>query len=204
MSWPGESRRHEMSRRGIKTVIDENRRFDVSTFVTRGYNRTDMVETDDPTLIHLLGYMGYVNNIEEAFTEMFYENQFRDGDFDEKLLWTLIDMWDDRYGGKLRDSIELQLNQEGVPILYAKGIEQDRAEMEMAMKAFNQVQDAKRKRIEQQHQHELRMNTFTWAQMDAANKQAVTKKYQQPGEDFTTAMRRIQNKTFDQRGNIIN
>ena len=37
--WRNESRRHSLARKGIKTVIDDNRRFDVSKFVARGENQ---------------------------------------------------------------------------------------------------------------------------------------------------------------------
>ena len=43
MSWKGESRRHSLARKGIKTNIDQNRRFDVSTFVAKG----DLLITDE-------------------------------------------------------------------------------------------------------------------------------------------------------------
>ena len=36
MAWPKESRRHGLARKGIPTVIDGGRRFDVSNFVARG------------------------------------------------------------------------------------------------------------------------------------------------------------------------
>jgi len=36
MAWKGDSRRHSLARKGIKTNIDQGRRFDVSTFVARG------------------------------------------------------------------------------------------------------------------------------------------------------------------------
>ena len=39
MGWKGESRRHSLARKGIRTNIDQERRFDVSTFVARGNNR---------------------------------------------------------------------------------------------------------------------------------------------------------------------
>ena len=38
MAWPKESRRHGLARKGIPTVIDGGRRFDVSNFVARGQN----------------------------------------------------------------------------------------------------------------------------------------------------------------------
>ena len=34
--WRGESRRHSLARKGVSTVIDDDRRFDVSNFVARG------------------------------------------------------------------------------------------------------------------------------------------------------------------------
>ena len=34
--WKGESRRHSLARKGVSTVIDQDRRFDVSNFVARG------------------------------------------------------------------------------------------------------------------------------------------------------------------------
>ena len=36
MGWKGESRRHSLSRKGIKTNIGKTKRFDVSNFVARG------------------------------------------------------------------------------------------------------------------------------------------------------------------------
>ena len=36
MAWKGESRRHSLARKGIKTNIDKERRIDVSNFVARG------------------------------------------------------------------------------------------------------------------------------------------------------------------------
>ena len=36
MGWKGESRRHSLARKGVKTSIDQGRRFDVSNFVARG------------------------------------------------------------------------------------------------------------------------------------------------------------------------
>ena len=36
MGWKGESRRHSLSRKGIKTNLPDGRRFDVSNFVARG------------------------------------------------------------------------------------------------------------------------------------------------------------------------
>ena len=36
MAWPKESRRHGLARKGIPTVIDQGRRFDMSNFVARG------------------------------------------------------------------------------------------------------------------------------------------------------------------------
>jgi len=36
MAWKGESRRHSLARKGVKTNIDGGRRFDVSNFVARG------------------------------------------------------------------------------------------------------------------------------------------------------------------------
>lgn len=36
MAWKGESRRHSLSRKGIKTNIDQERRLDVSKFVAKG------------------------------------------------------------------------------------------------------------------------------------------------------------------------
>lgn len=43
MSWPKESRRHALARKGVKTVIDEDTRFDVSKFVARAYGDTENV-----------------------------------------------------------------------------------------------------------------------------------------------------------------
>ena len=37
--WKGESRRHSLARKGIKTNIDGGRRFDVSNFVAKGNDR---------------------------------------------------------------------------------------------------------------------------------------------------------------------
>ena len=34
--WKGESRRHSLARKGVKTVLPDGRRFDVSKFVARG------------------------------------------------------------------------------------------------------------------------------------------------------------------------
>ena len=39
MAWPKESRRHGLARKGIPTVIDQGRRFDVSNYVARGNNK---------------------------------------------------------------------------------------------------------------------------------------------------------------------
>jgi len=36
MGWKGESRRHSLARKGIRTNIDDGRRFDVSSFVAKG------------------------------------------------------------------------------------------------------------------------------------------------------------------------
>ena len=36
MGWKGESRRHSLSRKGIKTNLPDGRRFDVSNYVARG------------------------------------------------------------------------------------------------------------------------------------------------------------------------
>jgi len=36
MTWKGESRRHSLSRKGIKTNLPDGRRFDVSNYVARG------------------------------------------------------------------------------------------------------------------------------------------------------------------------
>jgi len=36
MAWKGESRRHSLARKGIKTVISDKRKVDVSTFVAKG------------------------------------------------------------------------------------------------------------------------------------------------------------------------
>ena len=38
MGWKGESRRHSLARKGIRTNIDKDRRLDVSTFVAKGRN----------------------------------------------------------------------------------------------------------------------------------------------------------------------
>ena len=35
--WKGESRRHSLARKGVKTVLPDGRRFDVSKFVANGY-----------------------------------------------------------------------------------------------------------------------------------------------------------------------
>ena len=37
MGWKGESRRHSLSRKGIKTNLPDGRRFDVSNYVARGF-----------------------------------------------------------------------------------------------------------------------------------------------------------------------
>ena len=37
--WKGESRRHSLARKGVKTVLPDGRRFDVSNFVARGVER---------------------------------------------------------------------------------------------------------------------------------------------------------------------
>ncbi|MCK4545417.1 hypothetical protein KAU43_07750 [candidate division WOR-3 bacterium] len=39
MGWKGESRRHSLSRKGIKTNLPDGRRFDVSNYVARGQLR---------------------------------------------------------------------------------------------------------------------------------------------------------------------
>ena len=50
MGWKGESRRHSLSRKGIKTNLPDGRRFDVSNFVARGneisnkYSEDELVE----------------------------------------------------------------------------------------------------------------------------------------------------------------
>ena len=48
MGWKGESRRHSLARKGIRTNIDQDRRFDVSTFVAKGRKYPeDAFETGD-------------------------------------------------------------------------------------------------------------------------------------------------------------
>ena len=44
MAWEGESRRHKMAQMGIKTNIDDHRRFDMSNFVARGNDVVTIVD----------------------------------------------------------------------------------------------------------------------------------------------------------------
>ena len=54
MGWKGESRRHSLSRKGIKTNLPDGRRFDVSNFVARG-NR-EIVEGKIRAMGHTISY----------------------------------------------------------------------------------------------------------------------------------------------------
>lgn len=76
-------------------------------------------------------------------------------------------------------------------------------ELEQAMNMFSQVQEENRKNMEQEHQHKIAMNTFTWDEMTSENKQAIVQKHKYSDEDFVSAMQRIQHSVFDKNGNII-
>jgi len=55
--WHDESRRHSLARKGIKTVIDDNRRLPVNRFVARGTNRVHTWKEINPhTLVQDEGY----------------------------------------------------------------------------------------------------------------------------------------------------
>ena len=43
MGWKGESRRHSLSRKGIKTNIDKTKRLSVRSFVARGYGASILI-----------------------------------------------------------------------------------------------------------------------------------------------------------------
>jgi len=47
MVWKGESRRHSLARKGIKTVIDDSRRLPVNRFVARGNKYPELRTPDD-------------------------------------------------------------------------------------------------------------------------------------------------------------
>ena len=48
MGWKGQSRRHSLARKGVKTSIDQGKRFDVSNFVAKGNrDRVDDVQQID-------------------------------------------------------------------------------------------------------------------------------------------------------------
>ena len=61
MAWPKESRRHGLARKGIPTVIDQGRRFDMSNFVARGtfsnwITMGQFLEYLDISPINIIGY----------------------------------------------------------------------------------------------------------------------------------------------------
>ncbi len=50
MSWFGESRRHALAGMGIKTVINDNKRLDVSKFVAKGVSPDELKEWIGPEI----------------------------------------------------------------------------------------------------------------------------------------------------------
>jgi len=107
--WKNESRRHSLARKGVKTNIDQGKRFDVSNFVARGeglskklddldglvYERFIIIEED------LKGFIRYkdewVEYIQTELSKMGYD----EGDIDDMNIegWTirlLLDYIDDR------------------------------------------------------------------------------------------------------------
>jgi len=65
MGWKGESRRHSLSRKGIKTNLPDGRRFDVSNFVSRGKPLTKTFNSHVRTVTGLgveLDDLGIVKN----------------------------------------------------------------------------------------------------------------------------------------------
>lgn len=54
MAWKGDSRRHSLSRKGIKTNIDQGRRFDVSNFVAKGTIDNELIRMYDKQIIEAL------------------------------------------------------------------------------------------------------------------------------------------------------
>jgi len=72
--WKGESRRHSLARKGIKTVLPDGRRFDVSKFVSSG--QLDLAEYDP---VKMVGDGNLPNVYWVSFSNYYYvENE--DGD----------------------------------------------------------------------------------------------------------------------------
>ena len=87
--WHGESRRHSMARKGIKTAHGK-------------------ISTDSPTLAVMLSRLDQAENpqIEFVISEMLIEEKF-----DEKMIWEIIDNLDETtYNGNLRKMVERELN----------------------------------------------------------------------------------------------
>ena len=69
MTWKGESRRHSLARRGVKTVIGGNRRFAVNNFVARGIKSIPYFSSCVGWYRDYLPALEYIADFGETITE---------------------------------------------------------------------------------------------------------------------------------------
>ena len=119
MAWKGESRRHSLARKGIKTNIDQDRRFDVSTFVARGeglskklddldglfYTKIDRIDVDIKEFIRYKNE--WVEFIYQELSKMGYdEGDIDDMDIETWAIRIILDDLDDDLGLQTGERVE--------------------------------------------------------------------------------------------------
>ncbi|MCK4545419.1 hypothetical protein KAU43_07760 [candidate division WOR-3 bacterium] len=98
MGWKGESRRHSLSRKGIKTNLPDGRRFDVSNYVARGKPLSKSLDDIDGMVnnkIHIDNeveeFQRYKNEWVEFIEKELSKKGFSDDDIDDMQIETWVD-----------------------------------------------------------------------------------------------------------------